>query len=68
MPARGASRGGRSRDAARGLVACCLAPASWRRNGLDSGRSAQQGDATPQRARGQDNPAVRLGEVAVVLQ
>jgi hypothetical protein len=47
--ARGVSKEGGSRGTARGLVAGCSAPASWRRSGLDSGLLVQQGDATPRR-------------------
>jgi hypothetical protein len=47
LVAHGVSKEGGSRSAARGLVARCLAPTSWRRSGLDSGRPAQQGDVTP---------------------
>jgi hypothetical protein len=45
--ARGVSKEGGSKGAARDLVAGCLVPASWRRSGLNSGRLAQRGDATP---------------------
>jgi hypothetical protein len=50
--ARGVGKEAGSRGAVQGLVVGCMVSTSSWRSGLDSGRSVQQGDVTPQRQRG----------------